>query len=226
MFQSRRKANFYRNVGILSAIPVPLFLFLWIASASIPLIFLAFVFLIISATLFSNYTTWSIGAEGEERVAKQLMLLGDRYRVIHDVVLPGMPGNIDHVVLGPNGIFVLETKNHKGFISCNGDSWRQLKIGRRGTNYFGKIGSPSRQIKKNAVLLSNFIKNRFQLRLYISGLVVFTNEDAKLNLNYPTVAVAKLQRICEEIRNINADTLNEAKLEELEKTLETYSCFS
>ena len=112
---------------------------------------------IASVFFFGNYATWSSGAEGEEKVAEYLNLLDDRYYVIHDIVLPGRIGNIDHIVLGPNGIFIVETKNHKGHITCNGDWWKQRKIGQRGTPYLGNIGSPSKQVKRKAVLLNKFV---------------------------------------------------------------------
>ncbi len=52
------------------------------------------------------------GAQGEERVGDLLAQLGDEYHIVHDVVVGR--GNIDHVVVGPTGIFVIETKSHRG----------------------------------------------------------------------------------------------------------------
>ena len=49
------------------------------------------------------------GAEGEETVARILEPLGARgYRIIHD--LDTGRGNVDHVVVGPTGVSVIETK--------------------------------------------------------------------------------------------------------------------
>jgi hypothetical protein len=55
------------------------------------------------------------GARGEERVGDLLAQLGEEYHVIHDVVVGR--GNIDHVVVGPTGIFVIETKSHGGKVT-------------------------------------------------------------------------------------------------------------
>lgn len=55
-----------------------------------------------------------LGFDGERYVAEelnQLMLQG--YRVFHDFVIDWKPGrqfNIDHVLVGPEGVFVVETK--------------------------------------------------------------------------------------------------------------------
>lgn len=72
---------------------------------------------------------WGIGAAGEERVAEMLKNLPPEYTTINDVLLPSGV-HIDHIVLGPNGIFVIETKNHRGLIKCEGDSWTQTKTSR------------------------------------------------------------------------------------------------
>lgn len=58
------------------------------------------------------------GALAEEEVALKLDELPEGYFGFHDIVFNGF--NIDHVVLGPAGIFVVETKSHRGKIDANG----------------------------------------------------------------------------------------------------------
>jgi hypothetical protein len=53
------------------------------------------------------------GAEGERRTAKALRpLVKHGWTVVHD--LPGQYGNRDHVVVGPPGVFLLDTKHVRG----------------------------------------------------------------------------------------------------------------
>jgi Nuclease-related domain len=60
-----------------------------------------------------DYESWSQGAEGEEVVGKALEgLAADGWHVIHDVSFGR--GNIDHIVVGPGGIFTIETKSRGG----------------------------------------------------------------------------------------------------------------
>ena len=59
------------------------------------------------------------GAKAEQAVAEALNELPDDYYVFHDLEFPGF--NIDHVVLGPNGIFLVETKSQKGNITQEND---------------------------------------------------------------------------------------------------------
>ena len=52
------------------------------------------------------------GARGEERVANVLAGLPETYHVFHDFVADGI--HVDHVVVGPAGVFSVETKNWQG----------------------------------------------------------------------------------------------------------------
>jgi hypothetical protein len=53
------------------------------------------------------------GATGEEQVGALLdELAGGGWRVMHDVSLGR--GNVDHVLIGPAGVFTIETKSHPG----------------------------------------------------------------------------------------------------------------
>lgn len=56
---------------------------------------------------------WRTGAIGEEQIGALLDSLGSQgYRVAHDVQTGR--GNLDHVVVGPNGVFAIETKAASG----------------------------------------------------------------------------------------------------------------
>jgi hypothetical protein len=52
---------------------------------------------------------WRWGAWGEEWTAEELKKLGEEWRVFHD--LEDGSGNLDHVVVGPGGVFLVDTKN-------------------------------------------------------------------------------------------------------------------
>jgi hypothetical protein len=63
---------------------------------------------------------WQRGAWGEEFTADELAKLPKaEWDPIHD--LPDRNGNIDHVVLGPAGIFLLDSKKYSGTVQVVGD---------------------------------------------------------------------------------------------------------
>jgi hypothetical protein len=62
--------------------------------------------------------TWRKGALGEYEVGAELERLPDSYVVFNDVNTEEF-GNFDHIVVGPPGIFALETKNWTGLIDAD-----------------------------------------------------------------------------------------------------------
>ena len=59
------------------------------------------------------------GARAEEVVAERLMDLPDGYHTFHDLAFDGF--NIDHVVVGPGGIFLVATKSPAGRVDAKGE---------------------------------------------------------------------------------------------------------
>jgi hypothetical protein len=55
---------------------------------------------------------WAIGAVGEDRIGATLNQLPPDWIVLHDVTVGDQGANVDHLVIGPRGIFVLDTKHH------------------------------------------------------------------------------------------------------------------
>jgi hypothetical protein len=165
--------------------------------------------------LLLQYPNYRKGQVGERRVTKALStnLTGD-YSLFDDVMLQSMKGgNIDHIVVGPTGIFVIETKNFKGKISYYGDDWEG--VGRK---------SPSRQARINAMrvrktLTSSGQKSRLS---WVQGIVVLADPGAEVTEKRPPehIKVFKLNELVDyivsrprrfeasEIRQIEAEIKN------------------
>lgn len=59
--------------------------------------------------------TWAVGAQGERALGALLDRLRDEgMAVLHDRRIPGSRANIDHLVVCPAGVFVIDAKNYKG----------------------------------------------------------------------------------------------------------------
>jgi Nuclease-related domain len=96
-------------------------------------VWIAVVIIAVIASLWFAYQLWKVinlrrrirlGFEGERQVGEalnQLMLVG--YRVFHDFLITDKPRtirNIDHIVIGPNGVFAVETKTRRKMKGENG----------------------------------------------------------------------------------------------------------
>ncbi len=70
---------------------------------------------------------WQSGAEGERRVAESLEVLACYgWTALHDLHWPGRPkANLDHIVVGPGGIILIDAKNWTGDITTDHGRLRQ-----------------------------------------------------------------------------------------------------
>jgi hypothetical protein len=66
--------------------------------------------------------TWQRGAAGERRTARLLdQLTRDGFVVFHDLAMPGSDANVDHLVIGPTGLFVIDSKQWTGSVQQGTD---------------------------------------------------------------------------------------------------------
>jgi hypothetical protein len=58
---------------------------------------------------------WRRGAAGERRTARLLGPLERQgWAVLHDLAVPGSRANLDHLAIGPGGVFVIDSKQYRG----------------------------------------------------------------------------------------------------------------
>src|SRR5260221_4491806 len=105
------------------------------------------------------------GAKGEELVGAMLKGLGDRFLVLHD--LPSPYGNIDHLVLSKETVFLIETRAHGGRVSVvNGE----IRVNQR---------PPEKdfiaQVLRNTLWLSSQLEAKLSTKIWIKPILVFTN---------------------------------------------------
>lgn len=96
---------------------------------------------------------------GEKKTAFVMWLsLNDEiYRRYHNVIIPSNNGTtqIDHIIVSKFGIFIVETKNMKGWIfgDKNSKNWTQVIY--RSKSYFQ---NPLRQVFRQSKILSEFLE--------------------------------------------------------------------
>lgn len=80
-----------------------------------------------AARLERSAELWQRGADGERATAAVLDALPrQHWTVLHDVAWPGRPiANIDHVAVGPPGVFVIDSKNWSGAVTLSSGVLRQ-----------------------------------------------------------------------------------------------------
>jgi len=181
---SERKANKYLKLGLLFLIP---FLVLWLTSIhSLPFYidigifngnceFLKGVLLTLGMFfIMLPYSTWKSGLTGERNVVKNVSdKLSSDYSMFNDVLLKdGKRGNIDHIIVGSTGVFVIETKNNEGTITYDG-YWKGIR------------GNPSEQANSNMFRIKDILKKCEVFKKkdpYVKSIVVFANRKANLKI--------------------------------------------
>lgn len=139
--------------------------------------------LAIAASSWFGYALWKLlglrrrcrlGYEGERHVGEalnQLMLNG--YRVFHDFLIadkPGVTWNIDHIVIGGNGVFTLETKTRRKIKEPGG---AKVTIGDDCLEYsWGTDRRALDQALDNAAWLSDWISKTFERPIEAAPLLV------------------------------------------------------
>jgi hypothetical protein len=72
---------------------------------------------------------WLRGAAGEVATAARLdRLPARRWTVRHDLLIPGSRANVDHLVIGPTGVWVIDTKTTRAPARAG---WRTVRLGDR-----------------------------------------------------------------------------------------------
>ena len=132
----------------------------------------------------------------------------------NDLMLPDGRGNVDHLVIGPNGIFVVETKNYSGYLSCWGDRWY---VNRR------EIDSLSKQAKRNAMAIKNSLAGVFReyhARIpWVDPILAFTNPNGRLNIKSPTIPVLRSSELVAFISHYRATSSRPIATPELNRAI-------
>ncbi|MDN3642924.1 NERD domain-containing protein [Lutimonas halocynthiae] len=138
------------------------------------------------------------------------------YRRFHDIIIPGSNGTtqIDHLLVSEFGVFIVETKNKKGWIfgSENQSNWTQTLYGNKYS-----FQNPLRQTFRQKKVLSEFLGIHDS---YINRVVYFVG-DCRLKTKLPAnVMTNGLSSYIKSFRTpvLSKDVVNDV-IEQLEKHL-------
>lgn len=115
--------------------------------------------------------SWEEGAFGEEETAKQLRLLEkEGWVVLHD--LANGSANFDHVVIGPNGVFCLNSK-WSAYRLETGPEGRLVARHKYDEDLYQDIHGKVRRAKAEAAALSERIAQRCGTKIWVQPVIVW-----------------------------------------------------
>lgn len=153
---------------------------------------------------FKRYKPMIKGDIGEMKVKLRLKFLPKGYKIINDVMLANDKGKtvqIDHIVVGINGVFVIETKNYTGTI-CGGPeevSWKQI-FQKSSHDFY----NPLFQNKGHIIELRNQLKGLGYIPIYS---VIAFGENCKLMLPDSITNVIYMNEVKNYIKAYKSDTI-------------------
>ncbi len=156
------------------------------------------------------------GQEGEDRVVEIMrQSLDGNWRLFRNVILSGRnKGDIDAILVGPSGVWVLEVKSYSGEYRNIGDQWEY----RKGNRWKRAESNPGRQAEDNAIRLSNALKVD-GIKQWVTGVVVWANPESPLTLQNPATTVWPLDRLTDELGNLWREPVPDAKREAITRKL-------
>lgn len=183
----------------------------WIAGAGLPVVVIVALVhpLLCLPVMFTGGFLWQRqerllkGALGEDRTlgldpvhAGTLVHLSDEYVVFNQVEIPSERGKrreADFVVVGPNGVFVIETKYYRGLIE--GREHEPLW-----TRYFHdrskgvSVPNPILQVRRTMRTLSAYLADK-GVRVWLEPIVVFAHPYFKMSVCSESVPVLQLHEL-------------------------------
>lgn len=103
--------------------------------------------------------TWVRGAVGERQTEEVLRELPNGWRVFHDV--PDGRSNWDHIVIGPAGVFAIDTKSYSSPAVVENDLLRS-----------GRIRTPGSAFRGSAVRLKETLQGHVGVAIWVQAVVV------------------------------------------------------
>jgi hypothetical protein len=164
------------------------------------------------------------GIAGEQLVAADLgRALGDDWTLLRGY--RNRRGEIDHLLVGPSGLFAIEVKNVNATVHIDGDRWQADKYDNYGNLVEQRLiedrrgRSPSEQLNDSATELERFLHERGQ-PVAVQRVVVLTHRRSRLGPSrHPTVHVGTSTGDVLDLVRASADELGERQRAEVQRLI-------
>jgi len=111
---------------------------------------------------------WYDGVLGERQTALELALLGPEWTVLHSIPIGERGTDIDHLVIGPPGVFVINSKRHPG---------RTVTAGGMGMRINGDGVTHVRSISGQVAQVERILSQRCGFAVPVEGILSFVDVD-------------------------------------------------
>lgn len=149
------------------------------------LLVLALILVVVFLVFRNRFGILQSGVRGEETTLKILQKLPKEFTVLTNPVIlnRGVTMELDFVVVGKNGVFIVESKNHCGIISGNTSksSWKQIKHGKNDKVYEKEIKNPVKQSYRQCRRMEELFKD-FDITANVYPILYFVDNRTELKI--------------------------------------------
>ena len=184
----------------------------------------------VGASIWSAYRLWKLftlrrrirlGFEGERHVGEalnQLMLVG--YRVFHDFLITDKPRsirNIDHIVIGRNGVFAVETKTRR---KMKGENGAKVTVTENALQYpWGADQRDLAQAQEDATWLANWLSKMSEQPVRVGAILVLPGWFIDRRSKTPIIVVSGSE-VASNIPKLNGTPTSESEIRRIAAIIE------
>lgn len=197
-----------------------------------PLLFINVIFIVVIILVVkllkwffssSNKSSSNIskGLKGEIQVRRALNKLNKRYVILNDILLrsslaPSKTTQIDHIVVSPYGIFVIETKNFGGLIIGDSEDYKWIQVT---SNWRGTFNSPIMQNRLHIDSVTKLIPGAGINNIY--SIIAFSSRASLKNIDItsPREIATYYHDIVRVIKTRKIEVFSKQEVNELSSTL-------
>lgn len=162
-----------------------------------PIAIITFIIMIINIKS-KKLKIYEQGARGEAYAKHILSELDDSYQLFYDITVPydNKTSQLDTIVVGDNGIFIVEVKNINGRVTGDIEDYNLTveKTGQKGTKYYKSMYNPYKQVKTHAYRLNKYLQS-FNISCSVTALVYFKCNKGILEHQNNSVNISNSQEI-------------------------------
>lgn len=208
----------FAGMGLLLASVVSTFAIDNIALAYAALI-VGFVIAMIGSYLANK---WVKPPRADQVLEKSLKGFDNKHH-LYNYLLPA-----EHVLLTPNGVLVLKTKQHDDQITCQNGKWNRPW---KWTRLFGamaqeSLGDPIAEMKYEIGKMQQLLRDKMEnaATIPVEGYVVFTDPRARLSIDDPSLPIVLANDLKDTLRKSKrTQPLPPSVLENLDQVLNEYA---
>lgn len=145
---------------------------------------------------------WSRRPRNDEVIDADLERLTDRYTLIH---YPDMPGRRpDHVLIMPNGILAMTSREVTGSVQVKQGAWRKLgnPLGRMLLLGGPQLGNPTFENEEQIKAMKAFLASR-SIEVSPTGAIVFVADNVEVKIEEPTQPILHASELLEYVRQFS-----------------------